>query len=64
MLLINAAIDRANASSIEERCCPLLTPGQKLADAYMEANLPVVRRRLYQASIRLAWVLNESFPGE
>ena len=38
-----------------------LKPGQKLADAYLEANLPVVRRRLYQAGVRLAWVLNEAF---
>jgi len=39
-----------------------LKPGQKLADSYQAANLPVVRRRLYQASIRLALVLNEAFP--
>ena len=36
--------------------------GQKLADAYQEANLPVVRRRLFQAGVRLALVLNEAFP--
>ena len=39
-----------------------LKPGQKLGDAYVAANLPVVRRRLYQASIRLAMLLNEAFP--
>ncbi len=39
-----------------------LTPGQRLADSYQEANLPVVRRRLYQASVRLVLVLNEAFP--
>lgn len=39
-----------------------IKPGQKLADSYQEANLPVVRRRLYQAGIRLALVLNEAFP--
>jgi nuclease S1 len=33
--------------------------GQKLGDAYLNANLPVVRRRLYQGGIRLAMVLNE-----
>ena len=38
-----------------------LKPGQKLGDAYMEANLPVVRQRLYRASVRLALVLNEVF---
>ena len=41
-----------------------LKPGQKLGDAYLEANLPVVRRRLYQAGVRLAMVLNEAFPSE
>jgi hypothetical protein len=39
-----------------------IKPGTKLADAYQEANLPVVRRRLYQAGIRLAMVLNEVWP--
>jgi hypothetical protein len=29
-------------------------------DAYQEANLPVVRRRLYQCGMRLASVLNEA----
>ena len=37
--------------------------GQKLADDYYKANLPVARRRLCQAGLRLAWVLNEVFPG-
>ena len=39
-----------------------LKPGQKLGDAYVQANMPVVRRRLYQASVRLAKLLNEAFP--
>ena len=39
-----------------------MKPGQKLSDAYYNANLPVVRQRLYQASIRLATLLNEAFP--
>jgi hypothetical protein len=38
-----------------------LKPGQKLGDAYVESNLPVVRRRLYQGGVRLAMVLNEAF---
>jgi len=37
-----------------------LKPGQKLGHAYLEANLPVVRRRLYEGGIRLAMVLNET----
>ena len=38
-----------------------LKSGQKLGDAYLNANLPVVRRRLYQGGVRLAMVLNEAF---
>lgn len=39
-----------------------LKPGQKLGDAYLQANLPMARRLLYLASERLAIVLNEAFP--
>ena len=39
-----------------------ITPGTKLGDGYQVASLPVARRRLYQAGVRLAWVLNEVFP--
>jgi hypothetical protein len=39
-----------------------LKPGQILGDVYVEANLPVVRQRLYRSGVRLANVLNESFP--
>jgi nuclease S1 len=38
-----------------------LKSGQKLADAYFDANLPVLRQRLYRASVRLAMVLNQTF---
>jgi hypothetical protein len=38
-----------------------LKPGQKLGEAYQAANLPVVRRRLTQAGLRLAAVLNAAF---
>jgi nuclease S1 len=38
-----------------------LKSGQKLGDTYLQANLPVVRRRLYEGSVRLAMVLNEAF---
>ena len=40
-----------------------LKPGQKLSDAHVNANMPVVRQRLYQARVRLAKVLNEAFPA-
>jgi hypothetical protein len=35
--------------------------GQKLGDEYQAVHLPVVRRRLCQAGLRLAMVLNEAF---
>ena len=41
-----------------------LKRGQKLAEAYYEANLPVARGRLYQGGIQLAWVLNEAFSAD
>ncbi len=41
-----------------------LKSGQKLGDAYLNIHLPVARKRLYQASIRLAMVLNETFPEQ
>jgi len=33
-------------------------------DAYHDANLPVVRQRLYQEVVRLAIVLDEAWPGD
>ena len=36
-----------------------IKPGTKLGAAYQDANLPVVKRRLYQAGVGLAMVLNE-----
>src|SRR5262245_22036253 len=42
----------------------MIKPGAELGHAYQEANLPVARRRLYQAGVRLAGVLNEPFPED
>jgi nuclease S1 len=39
-----------------------LKSGQKLGDEYHAKYLPVVRRRLCQAALRLAMVLNEAWP--
>jgi nuclease S1 len=36
--------------------------GEKLSDAYLKANLPVVRQRLFQGGVRLAMMLNDVFP--
>jgi hypothetical protein len=38
-----------------------LKSGQKLGAEYFAKHLPVVRRRLCQAGLRLATVLNEPF---
>jgi hypothetical protein len=38
--------------------------GSRLADAYVEASMPVVRERLYRAGIRLAMLLNDVWPAE
>jgi len=38
--------------------------GQKLGDEYQARHLPVVRQRLCRAGLRLAMVLNESFPAK
>jgi hypothetical protein len=41
-----------------------IRPGARLADAYQDAHLPTVRRRIYQAGMRLAMVLNGVWPEE
>jgi hypothetical protein len=38
--------------------------GAKLGEAYQAQGLAVVKRRLYQAGARLAWVLNEALGRE
>ncbi len=41
-----------------------LKSGQMLGDLYLNTHLPVVRKRLYQAGLRLALVLNQTFPED
>ncbi len=38
-----------------------LKPGQELGQVYQDKSLPVIRRRLSQAGLGLAMVLNEAF---
>jgi hypothetical protein len=38
-----------------------LKAGKKLSDAYQARNLPIAERRIMQASVRLARILNETF---
>jgi S1/P1 Nuclease len=37
-----------------------IEPGARLAEAYYEANLPLARRQMLNASARLAWVLTDT----
>jgi hypothetical protein len=39
-----------------------LRKGARLGQAYQDANLPFAERRLAQAGVRLAWILNTTFP--
>jgi hypothetical protein len=41
-----------------------IKPGAELGDAYQARGLPVAKRRLYQAGVRLATVLNETLGRE
>jgi hypothetical protein len=42
----------------------LIKPGRKLGDEYQAQNLPIVKRRIDQAGVRLAWVLNQIWSEE
>ena len=48
----------------DPRTAERMKPGTKLGDAYQARSLPVAKRRLYQAGVRLAWVLNEALGEE
>ncbi len=39
-----------------------LKNGAKLGQAYQDANLPLAERRIEMAGVRLAWILNTTFP--
>jgi hypothetical protein len=54
----------ARAAYVMPETGALIKSGRKLGDEYQAENVPVVKRRLYQASVRLAMVLNEAFQGE
>jgi nuclease S1 len=40
-----------------------LKKGAKLGQPYQDTNLPLAERRVTQAGVRLAWILNTTFPG-
>ena len=52
----------ARAAYVMPETGALIKPGRKLGDEYQAANLPVVKKRLYQGGVRLAMVLNEVWP--
>jgi len=54
----------ARAAYVVQGTDARIKPGQKLSREYYDAHLPVVRRRLYQAGLRLAMVLNEAFSAD
>jgi hypothetical protein len=39
-----------------------MKPGAKLGDEYQARSLPVAKRRVYEAGVRLALLLNETLP--
>ncbi len=51
----------ARAAYVVPETCVRIKPGQKLFREYYDARLPVVRRRLCQAGLRLAMVIDEAF---
>ncbi len=51
----------ARAAYVDPEIGQRIASGQKLGERYFAASLPVVRRRLYEAGVRLAIVLNEAF---
>jgi len=44
--------------------CSAAEAGVKLGDLYQERSLPVAKRRLYQAGVRLAWALDDALRPE
>jgi hypothetical protein len=41
-----------------------IEPGAVLGQAYYDANLPMAKRQLFRAGLRLAWVLNDALRPE
>jgi hypothetical protein len=54
----------ARAGYVVPRTCSRIKSGQNLSREYHDTHLPVVRRRLCQAGVRLAMVLNEAFSAD
>jgi hypothetical protein len=57
---VEASIDPSTDRGDNRR----LKRGEKLADAYFDTSLPVLRDRLFRGGVRLAMVLNEIWPAD
>ena len=58
----NESLDMARLAYLNPLDKAELKKGAKLGQAYQDANLPIAERRVTQAGVRLAWILNTTFP--
>ena len=55
------SLESAKKAYLQPDSDEFLRSGSKLGEAYQQIHLPVARRRVAQAGLRLARVLNEAF---
>lgn len=58
----NESLDIARRAYLNPADNAALKKGAKLGQPYQDANLPLAERRVAQAGVRLAWILNTIFP--
>jgi hypothetical protein len=58
----NESLEIARGAYLEPPAKTELKKGAKLGQAYQDANLSLAERRVTQAGVRLAWILNTTFP--
>jgi nuclease S1 len=58
----NESLDIARGAYLFPPANTELKKGAKLYQPYQDANLPLAERRVTQAGVRLAWILNTIFP--
>jgi nuclease S1 len=58
----NESLDIARKAYLNPPENTELKKGAKLGQEYQDANLPLAERRVTQAGVRLAWILNTIFP--
>ncbi len=57
----NESLAIAKIAYLEQPTNTELKKGAKLGQPYQDANLPLAERRIIQAGVRLAWILNTIF---